>query len=275
MRSKRGKIIIAIFGILIIVSLGIFQDKVKNFFYLISLPPQKVFWKVGDNMSDFLESISKINNLKKENEELRRKIQKVTGENVGLRGMENENKILREALNAMPQNAFEFFISQIASRDIINSDLILIKGGSEDGILEGMPVITPEKILVGKISKTYGNFSKVTLISNKDFSFNVKILKGENPMPISSSIPDEVGIYGLARGKGNFEIYLDKVLLSAELKEGDSIITASLGGTFPEGILVGEIRKVKKSDLEPFQQAEISPFFALKDLGTLFIITKW
>ncbi len=263
MRSKRSKIIIAISGILVIVFLIIFQDKVKNFFYFISLPPQKAFWKVGDNISDFLESISKINNLKRENEGLRRKIREVMGENVGLREMKNENKILREALNAMPQNTFEFFISQIASRDIINPDLILIKGGSENGILEGMPVITPEKILVGKVNKTYGNFSEVTLISSKDFSFNVKILKGENP------------IYGLVKGEGNHKIYLDKVLLNVELKEGDSIITASLGGTFPEGILVGEIRKVKKSDLEPFQQAEVSPYFDIKESGTLFIIIKW
>lgn len=277
MRTKRGKIVIAIFGILLIVFfisefgkfrnknsfLNFFQNEVKNFFYSTSLPFQKVLFKTGDNLSDLFKSVMKIKDLKRENEELRQKIREALGENVGLREVEQENNTLRKALNALPENDFELFISHTASRDIINPDSILVTGGSENGILKGMPVITPERILVGRVNSVYKNFSEITLISKKDFSFNIKILKGENL------------IYGLAKGKGNLELYLDKVLLKAELKEKDLIITSPLGGIFPDGILVGEIRKVKKSDLEPFQQAEVSPYFDIKELETLFIITKW
>jgi rod shape-determining protein MreC len=287
MRPKRGKIVIAIFGILLIIFfisefgkssfpseksegrirnknsfLNFFQDEVKNFFYSISLPFQKVLFKTGDNVSDFFKSVIKIKGLKIENEELNRKIREALGENVRLREIEQENNTLRKALNALPKNDFELFISHTASRDIINPDSILVTGGLENGILKGMPVITPERILVGRVNSVYKNFSEVSLISQKDFSFDVKISEGEN------------SIYGLAEGKGNLGLYLDKVLLNAELKEKDLIITSSLGGIFPEGILVGEIRKVKKSDLEPFQQAEVSPYFDIKELETLFIITS-
>lgn len=264
MRPKRGKIVIAIFGILpIIVFLNFFQDEVKNFFYSTSLPFQKVLFKTGDNVSDFFKSVIKIKGLKIENEELNRKIREALGENVRLREIEQENRTLRKALNALPKNNFEIFISDMASRDIINPDSILVTGGLENGILKGMPVITPERILVGRVNSVYKNFSEVSLISKKDFSFNIKISEGGN------------SIYGLAEGKGNLGLLLDKVLLNAELKEKDLIITSPLGGIFPEGILVGEIKKVKKSDLEPFQQAEVSPYFDIKELETLFIITKW
>lgn len=258
----RNKILLAIFGVIIIVSLNFFQSEVKNFFYSISSPFQGVLFRAGDYISDFFETFLEMKKQKRENEELRRKIQEIEAENLKLREIEQENRILREALKAKPKKDFEFFISQMFSKDIISPDSILIKGGSVDGIQKGLPVITPENVLVGKIDKVYNNFSEVNLISSKDFSFDVKIFK------------DQL-IYGIAKGKGNLEIYLDKVLPDAEIKERDILITAALGGIFPEGLLVGEIIKVRKSDTGPFQQAEVSPFFDIKELKNLFIVIKW
>lgn len=260
--SMRNKILLAIFGVIIIISLNFFQSEVKNFFYSISSPFQKALFRAGDYISDFFEGLLEMKDLKRENEELRQKIQEIEAENVKLREIGKENKILREALGVKPKRDFEIFISQKISKDIISPDSILIKGGLDDGIQKGMPVITPENVLVGKIDKVYNNFSAVNLISAKDFSFDVKVAK------------DTSQIYGIAKGRGNLKIYLDKVLLDAKIKEGDTLLTAVLGGIFPEGLLVGEIGKVRKSDLEPFQQAEISPFFDIKELENLFIIIK-
>lgn len=259
----RNKILLAIFGGIIIVSLNLFQSEVKNFFYLISSPFQEALLRVGGSVSDFFGIISEIKNQKRENEELRRKIQELTAENVKLKELEEENKILREALKIKPQKPPELFLSHFISKDIISPDSILIKGGLKDGIESGLPVITPENVLIGKIEKVYANFSQVTLISRKNFSFDTKVLRDQN------------SIYGLIKGRGNNQVYLDKVLLDAKIEEKDILSTAALGGLFPEGLLVGEITKVRKSKIEPFQIAEVSPFFNIKELKTLFIITKW
>jgi len=259
----RNKILLAVFGVIILVFLNFFQSGVKNFFYTFSLPLQKTLFKTGDYISDFIEAFWTMRNLKKENEELRLKIQEVIAENAKLREIEGENKILRETLKAKPKRDFEIFISQRISKDIVSPDSILIKGGLDDGIQKGLPVITPENVLVGKVEKVYKNFSEVNLISSKGFSFDVKVINEQSP------------IYGLAKGTGNLKIHLDKVERGAEIKEKDVLITAALSGIFPEGILVGEIKEVRKSDTEPFQQADISPFFDIKELEKLFIITNF
>lgn len=259
----RSKILFALFGLIIIIFLNFFQNEVKNFFYSFSSPLQKVLFGAGDYTSDFFETLLEMKNQKKENEELRKKIQELLAENVKLKEFEEENKILREALKIKPQKPFELFLSHLISGDIISPDSILIKGGLKDGIENGLPVITPGNVLVGKIEKVYNNFSQVNLISRKDFSFDAKVLRDQN------------SIYGIVKGKGNQQIYLDKVLLDAKIEEKDILITAALGGVFPEGLLIGEIIKVRKSDIEPFQIAEVSPFFNIKELETLFIITKW
>ena len=53
------------------------------------------------------------------------------------------------------------------------------------------------------------------------------------------------------------------------------MVTSALTGVFPQGLLVGGIKEIVKSDLEPFQAAQIQPAFNIRDLEKLFIITEW
>ena len=63
-------LILVIFGILIIFLLNFYQKEVKNFFYKISEPIQKAFWRAGMKTTNFFETISKIKRLKSEKESL-------------------------------------------------------------------------------------------------------------------------------------------------------------------------------------------------------------
>jgi len=83
---KIGLISVLLISFFIVLNLTGFSKEIKNFFYLISSPIQKTFWRAGDNMSDFFEAISQSKNLKKENEELKLKIQAFLAENIALKG---------------------------------------------------------------------------------------------------------------------------------------------------------------------------------------------
>jgi len=254
--------IIIIIGLLLIFSLNFFQKEVKGFFYFISSPIQKTLWRAGDRVSDFFELITEIKNLKREKEELKLKIQELIAQNLSLKELEKENKVLREALGIGLEKEFKLSLAEVVSKDI-SQDSILINKGSKDGITENCPVITQQKTLVGKIGEVYENFSRVILISNKESSFDAKISDPEND------------ISGVVNGKGNLQLFLDFVPQEKEIKEGDFIVTTSLGGIFPKGLLVGQIGKVLRSDIEPFQQAKIRPAFDIRELETVFIITDF
>ena len=254
--------IIIIIGLLLIFSLNFFQKEVKSFFYFISSPIQKTLWRAGDRVSDFFELITEIKNLKREKEELKLKIQELIAQNLSLKELEKENKVLREALEIGLEKEFKLSLAEVVSKDI-SQDSILINKGSKDGIANNSPVITQQKTLVGKIGEVYENFSRVILISNKESSFDAKISDPEND------------ISGVVNGKGNLQLFLDFVPQEKEIKEGDFIVTTSLGGIFPKGLLVGQIGKVLRSDIEPFQQAKIRPAFDIRELETVFIITDF
>ena len=256
-KLKIGAIVVLLIAFFVVLNLTGFSKEIKNFFYLISSPIQKTLWRLGDKTADFFEIVSQIKNLKKENERLSLRVQELLAENSLLKELKRENEILREALGIGLAKEFKLSLAEVIGKDI-SQDSLIINKGSKDGLTSGLAVITPQKILVGKISQVYKNFSKVMLISNKKSVFSVKF--------------QEKDIEGVVKGKGNFQLFLDLIPQNAEIEPGDDLVTVSLGGIFPAGLLVGEIKEIKKSDVTPFQQAEIKPAFDIKEIEKLFII---
>jgi rod shape-determining protein MreC len=277
----RNILLFAVLAAVIIFALNFYQKPVRNFFYLISAPIQKTLWRLGDRVSNFFEAISGIQNLKKENEDLKVKIQSLTAENVSLKELGKENATLRTALNLGLEKEFKLTLAQVIGKDI-SQDSLIIDRGSKDGVLKNQPVITEQKSLVGRISEVYENFSKVMLITNKDSTFDGKISETEiypvRDYQSEEKMPREQisnGVYSLVKGYGNFKVFFDLVPKDKEIKKGDIIVTAATGGIFPEGLLVGEIKEVQKSDVEPFQKVEISPSLDIKEINYLFVISGW
>ncbi len=260
------KVLIGIIAFFIFIGiLNLFQKQFKNFFYFVSEPLQKTFWNSGSNIFNFLESFLSINNLAKENKELNIKNQELLGEITALQQIKTENQALKEAIGIQQEQKFKLILTEVMGIDSYQ-DFILIDKGSEDGILENMPVINSQKVFLGKIFKVYKNFSKVILISNQNSVLDIKIQKDDT---IYSPI------YGILRGGGNFTAVLDTVPLDQEIKNYDILITSSLDGTIPRGLLVGKITEVRKDDLKPFQTAKIELFFNIKQVDKLFIISDY
>ncbi len=257
---KKRRLLIGILIVaLAIFLLNFFQKQVRGFFYSVSSPVQKVLFEAGDRTSDFFESIIKTGSLRNEVDEIKLKNQELFAQVVFLKELKKENKVLREALEIGLQKDFKLILSQIISKDI-SQDFILIDKGFKDGISEDMPVVTQQRVLVGKISEVYENLSKIMLISNKESFFNAKIQK------------EEKDISGVVEGKGNSKILFGLIPQEEDIFKGDIVVTSALGGVFPKGLLVGKIETIKKIDVEPFQQAEIEPFFEVSQADILFII---
>jgi rod shape-determining protein MreC len=236
------------------------RDELKNILYLIFSPFQKFFLKINQNILICLETISETKNLKKENEELKKEIQKLVVERENLKELERENQAMREALGIGLKKEFELRMVKFLGKDV-GEDVLLIDKGERDGLKEGEVVILPEKILIGKIIKVYQNFSKVKAFTFKDFSFDVKIPERE--------------ITALSKGEGNFKAKIQLIPKEKEIFAGDKVFTSALGRNFPEGILVGEIEEVKDSDISGFKEAKLKPYFGLKTLDYLFVILNF
>jgi len=259
-KLKIGFVGIFLLAFFFLLNLTGFSNNIRNFFYSISSPIQKTFWQTGKSVSNFLRGIFEGENLKKENESLKLKIQELVREKTVLEDLGKENEFLRQALGLGLEKDFKLELAEVIAKDV-SQDILTINKGSEDGIAVGFPVITSQRVLIGRIGKVYQNFSSIILITDTKSSFDAKISGGD--------------IYGVVKGGGNSRASLEFVPRDKEVKKDDFIVTSSLGGIFPSNLLVGQVKDFKKSDVEPFQTIELSPAFEMGDLNSVLIITKF
>ena len=259
---SKTKIIAAILivAFFYILNLNGFLSPLKNFFYSASSPMQKNIWNSGINFSQFFSGIIDARNLKKEIVDLRAQNQELIAQISSLQELKKENETLRQSLNIGAEKEFQLKLSYIISKDILE-DSILISGGSKDGIKKGMPVVSKGKILAGRIGEVYDNYSEVILLTNKKSSFDAQL--------------SEKDVYGVVKGRGNSGLGMELIPKDKEVFSRDLVITTTLGNVFPKGLLVGELGEVKKSDLEPYQSAEIRPAFEFRMADSLFVITNF
>lgn len=267
--SLKKKIVLVFFVILILVALNKFaQAGLRNIVFKISQPPQKFFWALSQNFSGFLEGLFRAQSLKTENTILAEQNRLILKKLIELESLKKENEALRKALNLGLEKKFQLILAELQGREG-EYDFIVLNKGENDGVLPEAAVITEEGVLVGKVVMVFKNFSKVQLISNKGFAFAIEIPSEKGP------------VLGRAQGRGNGEITVNFLPLAAELKKGSMAFTttftlrdspATEAVPLPRNLLVGEVKEVKKSSLEPFQEVVVETFFKDTLPQTLFII---
>lgn len=230
---------------------------VKNFVYGAAQPLHKMTWGLGAKISGGLQNIASIKNAIKENQDLRARIDGLLADNSQIAELTKENETLKEALGLGLDKEYDLRMAETIGMDMMADSLVIDKGAA-DMIETGFPVVTSNKVVIGRISKVYENFSKVDLITGKDITFDVNV---------SGNATN-----GLAKGLGGFGLMLDLIPKEIGIEQGAPVSTSALGGIFPEGFLVGTIDQVNKNDVETFQTAIIKPAFEIGKVREIFIV---
>lgn len=201
-----------------------------------------------------------IENLKKENQELKKKVSDVNE-------IMNENNALKSQFEASSEISQELLPVKIIGfpgflPGVTEPDYLMIDKGENEGVRKGDTVLS-NNFLVGKIIKTYPDFSKVELITNKSSSFTAKFGESEESN-------------GIVKGQGRSKLVLENVLLTDELKRAEDVLTKGdikeNGEGYPPDILVGKIANVEKNQSDLFQKASIKSPIDFKNLETVFIL---
>lgn len=255
--SLKNKVFLIVIALAFVFSLNLFSNRVRGFFSEALSPIQGFFWDLGQTSSYFFSGLFNAASLKKENIQLEERMLALSQELLSLQDTEKENEQLRKALGLGTEKRFRIISSRIIGKDPYQ-DILLLNKGSNDGVSQGMAVITPEQTAVGRIGEVFETSSRVILLSHSASALDAKI-------------PRE-GIVGAVRGMGRYQALYDLIPQESAVAQGDIVVSASLGGIFPENLLIGKIKEVKTSDEKLFQQATLSLFFDVKKAGLLFIV---
>ena len=144
-----------------------------------------------------------------------------------------ENEHLRKLLEATPKNKSKAILAEIRSvpRDPFNLTIILDKG-SQNGAQNGQ-VIVDNLGVIGQITHTYPWSSEAALITDKNHSVPVQILRN--------------GLRSVASGTGKYKtLELNYMANNVDIQEGDQIVTSGIGDVYPSGLPVALVSKVKR-----------------------------
>ncbi len=122
---------------------------------------------------------------------------------------------------------------------------LIIDKGHADGIRNSLAVID-EYGMVGQVVETARSSSRVLLISDLSHALPVQLAR--------------TNLRGIVSGTGRLDLLqLDYVPDSADIREGDVVVSSGLAGRFPAGYPVGIVSAVSRGLGEAFARVQVRP----------------
>jgi rod shape-determining protein MreC len=224
------------------------------------------FLRTGSSLErkvrEFREGMKTINQLEQDNQGLLVQNKELKAINSTLRDLERENNRLRAALGYHQRATFNLIPARIITRDSATWwSTVQIDRGSADGIQPDMPVLT-ESGLVGKTTVVSDNASTVLLVSDENCKV-AAMIEGSRERGIVRG--------GRTSTAAMPDISLSFISKNAGLKPQQKIYTSGVGGVYPAGIFIGEVREFKARELDGF--ATIVPAVDLSTIEDVFVVT--
>jgi rod shape-determining protein MreC len=188
--------------------------------------------------------------LTSENRELREQLLLAQARLNRLDALVAQNERLKNLLDAQKNLGLSVQLARLINVDLDPSrHRIVLDVGAKQGCAVGQPVIDAHGVM-GQIVEVLPNTSIAMLISDATHAIPVVV--------------ERTGLRTIAYGSGEIDrLQLPNIPISADVRVGDKLLTSGLGGRFPAGFPVGEIRKVSPDRSGMFTAAEAQPAAAL------------
>ncbi|HET6406520.1 MAG TPA: rod shape-determining protein MreC [Chthoniobacteraceae bacterium] len=231
------------------------------------------FLKQGSSIQRYYvtkkEGLKRLDDLESEVKALRISNKELSATNQGMRKLEEENNKLRNALGYRERAPFMLMPARIIARDSSTwYQKVIIDRGSEEGIEEDQAVLT-ESGLVGKTTGVISKHSaQVILMSDENCRVSAMI---EGAVDQGRGTREQGIVKGERATTGGIPtIGIGFISKQANLKPGMNVYTSGVGGVFPYGVMIGQVRDFKVRELDGY--ATIQPAVDLSTIEDVFVV---
>lgn len=264
-RTKKKKSLTTAFFITVFIAvflfamdLGGFLAPVRNMTDIAFNPVRFWFYRQSRVVSTFFRDISSISSLREDNMQLRSEIlefESIASENEEYK---RENEVLRAQLNIFPELDYELVQADIIGGDLksLNVETLIINKGTDSGVNEGSIVI-------------YAGYLVGQVVSTTRFSAEVQLLtsSGTNIPAISEKNRTK----GIITGDVNTGLSMTRILREEKIELDEKILTSGMG-TFPKGLIIGEVAQIEGNDSDVEQKALIKKYLDIQTIEEVFVI---
>ncbi|MYD45115.1 MAG: rod shape-determining protein MreC [Gammaproteobacteria bacterium] len=205
-------------------------------------------------LSDRNELLERIEMLEVENEQM-------SALNSQLRALEASNIELREVLGfRIREPTISYVIAELAAPLVSPArDEVTLNRGIAHGIEEGSAVLDATGVF-GQVVEVLPYTSRVLMITDKRIAVPIRV--------------ERSGLHAVLTGVGDSKhLTLEHVEVTADIAEGDLLITSGLGGTFPYGYPVGVVTTREPDEAGVAVRVTIEPSAELQRRRYILILT--
>ncbi len=254
---KKFFIVLILTAAILAVNFFVARNFLENAYYTFARPFLIPLTTRFVAVSSYGRNILMASKLAREVGDLRTENDKLLAQLGELDKLRLENEVLRTRLNVGADSGRDLVFANVLSLRGENSvSAFLINKGSEDGVEDGLAVVTAENILAGVVSKTFKKSSLVLMPQNKDLELNVKINGTDT---LARSHPD------------GEKVLLDFITSQDEVKADDLVVTSGLV-KIPEAIPVFKVTGVRPVKGNLFQEVTVSPIVNILQITKVFVI---
>ncbi len=216
--------------------------------------PSRIWYWFNSISGDYSELLEENNSLKAQALIRQRKLQKtasITAENIRLRALLKGAKRLDEAV----------IVAEVIGVDPDPfTHEVIINRGSNNEVYIGQPLLDATGVM-GQVTAVSRFTSRVLLITDARHSIPVQINRNNTR--------------AMASGIGTFnELKLQHVSNSADIKEGDLLISSGLGGLFPFGYPVALVTSINHDPSQAFAQIKAQPLATLTKSRQVLLLSN-
>lgn len=247
-------------------------NPVGNAMQRVLSPIESAIWNLGDGIKDNFRAIFSFRTVKAENEELRKQVETLTGDNLQLK--QQVLAALRyQELDAVFQSPSLESYEKIGAT-IINRNpsawyqTVTVNKGSDHGVKVDDPVVA-NLGLVGKVISVTPKTSDVLLL-----------LDGEGQVGAFARGNKGEAIFGIVKGtykkntrlnsSGELEMNFRQ---DDEVNAGDLVYTSGLGEVYPKDISIGVVTEIKIDAKGLLKVASIEPIVDFDSLEEVYVVS--
>jgi len=175
-----------------------------------------------------------------------------------LQHLESENANLRKLLAVKERQQAQGLAARVlyTARDPFTRRIVVDRG-QQDGITAGQPVID-EIGVIGQVTRTFPYVSEVTLITDKEQSVPVQIVRN--------------GLRSVAFGLGRGQLELRYMPSNADVQNGDVLVTSGLDGIYLPGFPVAKVVHVERDTAYSFARILCAPVAGVENRDAVLLL---
>ena len=195
--------------------------------------------------------------LRRENEVLRDTVMQLKMENTTLQEGHYENDRLRRMLGLKKQPTFTYVPAEVIARDTgRRGNTVVLDVGSRSGARRYMAVVTPDGLL-GRVIEAAPYSSIVQLLTDPDCRVSGLIQRSRSQGSVAWQ--DDSGLFV-------------SLPIRSDIRIGDHLVTSGLGGAFPPGLVIGQVKRLELDEMGLFKRGYLQSQVDLNRLEEVYIL---